>query len=67
VATKASKASSVARRPRLVLGDHEGRLVTVNLGPFVGVDLNMLPPTVYVAVIVLKMNQTKPKLSIKIF
>jgi len=44
------------------MGDHQGRLGAVNLGPFVGVDLNLLP-TVYIAVIVLdgrKMIQTKP-------
>jgi len=34
-----------ARRPRLVLewviGDHQERLGAVNLGPFIGVDLNL--------------------------
>jgi len=34
------------------MGDHQGRPGAVNLGSFVGVDLN-LRPTVYVAVIVL--------------
>jgi len=34
------------------MGDHRGRPGAVNLGPFVGVDLN-LRPTVYIAVIVL--------------
>jgi len=34
------------------MGDHQGRLGTVNLGPFVGVDLN-LGPAVYIADIVL--------------
>jgi len=46
-------------RPRLVstsvctwMGDHQGRPGTVNLGPFVSVDLNLWP-TVYIADIVL--------------
>jgi len=37
------------------MGDHEGRLGAMNLGLFVGVDLNLWP-TVYIAVIVLTLK-----------
>jgi len=46
------------------MGDRQGRLGAVNLGPFVGVDLSLWP-TVYIALRLScwhgpKMNQTKP-------
>jgi len=40
------------------MGDHQGRLGAVNLGPFVGVDLNLWP-TVHIADIVLKRTQNE--------
>jgi len=51
------------------MGDHQRRPSTVNLCPFVGVDLNLLP-TVYIAIIMLtqkknELNQIFPKPTVR--